>query len=171
MSDIPIYLGGKAVFMQVDFPSEIEDINDTDLDIMRCLNRNGSLWKMEVTRKINKRRGETLLDLKESITKQAVAKRVERLHELDYLESSIVSVKREGNTRFILGYSTTVKGQEILLRGTKLILRNTVSEIISTEFSSSDFPEIDTYLSIYSELSGNEVSTLLEFVAQELDQE
>lgn len=156
--------------MQVDFPSEIEDINDTDLDIMRCLNRNGSLWKMEVTRKINKRRGETLLDLKESITKQAVAKRIERLHELNYLESSIISVDNEEGSRFILGYSNTVKGRETLLKCTKLVLRDAVSKAITVE-KDCEFSYLDQYLSIYSELSGNEVSTLQEFVAQELDQE
>lgn len=170
MSVRSIYVGGKAELMQVDFPSEVEDINDTDFDILRCLYRNKSLWKMEVTRKINQRRGDTLLDLKDSITKQAIAKRIERLHELDYLESSIISVEHEDGSRFILGYSNTVKGQELLLRCTKLILRDTISEAITME-TGNEFNCLDQYLSIYSNLSGNDVSSLQEFVAEELDEE
>lgn len=157
--------------MQVDFPSEVDDINDTDFDVLRCLHENGSLWKMEVTRKINSRRGEgTLLDLKDSISKQAVAKRVERLHELDYLESSIISVKRDGNTQFILGYSTTVKGDEILLRATRLVLRNTLSDLI-TDGEEPELSRLDEYLSIYSDLSGKEVGDIRDFVAAELQKE
>jgi hypothetical protein len=155
--------------MQVDFPSEIEDINDTDLDIMLCLYQNGSLWKMEVTRRINNRReGETLLNLKDSISKQAVAKRVERLHELDYLESSIVSIKRDGSTRFILGYSNTVKGEQILLRSVKLILKDVLSNLISTENSPEALEELNTYLSIYSDLTRTDVDSIQEFVKAEL---
>lgn len=158
--------------MQVDFPSEINDINDTDLDILRCLYENGSLWKMEVTRKINERRGdETLLDLKESISKQAVAKRVERLHELDYLESSIISVKRNDSKQFILGYSTTGKGEEILQRATKLVLRNTLSEMITEGESHEETSALDEYLSIYAALSEKEIENIQGFVAAELDQE
>lgn len=158
--------------MYVDFPSEIADINDTDFDILRCLYENGSLWKMEVTRKINSRRdGDVLLDLKDSISKQAVAKRIERLHELDYLESSIISVERKGSKQFILGYSPTGKGEEVLLDGTRLVLRNTLSKLITSKDIQEELPEVDSYLSIYSDLSEEKIDDINEFVAAELQQE
>lgn len=156
--------------MKLDFPSEVEDINDTDFDILRCLYLNGSLWKMEVTRKINSRREKTLLDLKDSISKQAVARRMERLHDLDYIENSIVRVKKGDGTRFILGYSNTEKGHDKLLRCVKLILIKTVSEKMKTdEELDSDCREM--YLSIYSELTDKSVNDLVDFVSAELEQE
>lgn len=154
--------------MKIDFPSEIDEINDTDFDILRCLYQNGSLWKMEVTRRVNERRGNTLLDLKDSITKQAVAKRMERLHELDHIESSIISVKRDGGTRFILGYSITEKGECLLFKCTKLVLKDTVSKAIMNDAEPVNIP-IEGYLSIYSNLSGIEVSDLEQFVSTELN--
>jgi hypothetical protein len=158
--------------MQIDFPSEIEEVNDTDFDILRCLHQNGALWKMEVTRRVNQRRGKkTLLNLKDSITKQAVAKRMERLHELDYIESSIISAERDGETRFIRGYSTTLKGEKILLRGIKLVLRDTVSELLMSSKKPQNISCLDSYLSIYSELSGYEVENLGRFVSLHLQQE
>lgn len=158
--------------MQVDFPSEIDDINDTDFDILRCLHRNGSLWKMEVTRKINSRRNNsTLLDLKNSITKQAVAKRVERLHELDYIENSIISVDRNGNAQFILGYSTTTKGDKMLLKATRLVLREALSEMITENRNPEEIRFLDHYLSVYSKLSDASTNSIQDFVAAELQQE
>lgn len=156
--------------MKIDFPSEIDEINDTDFDILRCLYQNGSLWKMEVTRRINQRRGNTLLDLKESITKQAVAKRMERLHELDYIESSIISVKKDGGTRFILGYSVTEKGECLTFKCTKLVLKDIVSEALISDLETEDIP-FEDYLSIYSSLSGHDVSNLEDFVSTELNSE
>lgn len=156
--------------MEIDFPSEIDEINDTDFDILRCLYQNGSLWKMEVTRRINRRRGNTLLDLKQSITKQAVAKRIERLHELDYIESSIISARKDGGTRFILGYSVNGKGERLLFRCTKLVLRDVVSEALIKD-GSVDEESAEDYLSIYSELSGRDVNKLEEFVLTELNSE
>lgn len=154
--------------MQVEFPSDIEDINDTDFDILLCLHRNGALWKMELTRSMNRRRGDTLLDLKDSISKQAVGKRVERLHELDYVESSIISLE---NTRYsqklIMGYSLTKKGAEMLLEATKLVLRDT----LSNKITGKDIPPADLHLDVYSELSGENVESLEEFVSAELDEQ
>lgn len=115
--------------MAIPFPPAVDAINVTDHDILRCLSHSGPLWKMEITRRVNARRAEeTVLDVRDSITKQAVSKRVDRLHELEYVGTAIIAVDDvEGadvavNRDLIIGYTLTEKGVDALKRATRHII-------------------------------------------------
>lgn len=160
--------------MGIDFPSDVEDLNSTDFDILRCLYDSKALWKMEITRQVNRERSEDMLiDRSDSITKQAVSRRVERLYKLGYLESSIIhlgstEVEKKPDRDFIEGYKVSDKGEKVLERSIKLILRDTLSELITSEnerFSSN----IKDFLQLYSNLTDNETESLTDFIRLETD--
>lgn len=144
--------------MRIPFPDDVERLNATDFDIMRCLHANGPLWKMEVTRRINARRedGDLLLDLKPSISKQAVAKRVERLHELDELETTIITadaaeVLVDPGRDFIIGYTLSGRGQETFEAAVERIVRDAAAALMTGEETPDDVVGLDAYLALYAE--------------------
>lgn len=156
--------------MGIRFPPDVDDLNTTDLDILRCLYRQGPLWKMEITRHVNRQRDQNsmLVERKDSITKQAVSKRVERLHELGYLQSAIIApgstdaaVKPDRD--FIEGYDLEPKGREALETITKKVLRDTVSSVVD----GGELDGFEQYLRLYSDLLDEEVDSLEEFVRLE----
>lgn len=159
--------------MGIPFPSDIEDLNETDFDIIRCIYSSGALWKMEITRQVNQQRsdGKILIERSESITKQAVSRRVERLHELGYLESSIIhlrnsEVRKKPDRDFIEGYKMNDKAEENLEKITKLVLRDVISQSIT---SREKIPRaaVEEYFELYSSLTGKNVESLKEFVELE----
>lgn len=162
--------------MRVPFPGDVEDLNATDFDILRCLHVHGPLWKMEVTRRLNDRRadGELLLDLQESISKQAVAKRMERLHELEYLETSIVMTERRDDVMadpgrdFLIGYTLSGVGVDVLRTTVRHLLRDVTSAAISRGLEPGDNGAVEQYLGIYGDLHDAQPGTLLEFVEAEI---
>lgn len=165
--------------MRVPFPSDIEEVNPTDFDVLRCLHASGPLWKMEITRRINEHRGNgRLLDVKPSITKQAVAKRVERLHELDLLETTIIDADglpedTQLNREFIIGYRLSEKGTEALQRCTRCIVRDAIHHAIGNGTAVGDLAGIDDHLDRYFALNGGAPGgdPVLAFVREEaLDQ-
>ncbi len=162
--------------MRLPFPDDIPDLNATDFDILRCLHRNGPLWKMEITRRVNGRRadGDLLLDLKESISKQAIAKRVERLHELDHLETTIITagsvdVMVDPGRDFIIGYRPSSTGEDLLGRAVRAVLRDAVAAGIERGTTPGDMDGLERYLDLYGDLHGTAVDDLERFVAVELE--
>lgn len=162
--------------MRVPFPGDVDDLNATDFDILRCLYTDGPLWKMEVTRRINDRRGngDLLLDLQTSISKQAVAKRMERLHELDYLETSIVMTDRlddmmaDPGRDFLTAYTLSEDGTGALAESVRHLLRDVTSAVLTRAADPDTLEGLDRYLDIYGELYDADPDTLEEFVATEL---
>lgn len=158
--------------MGISFPSDIEEFNETDLDILHCLYNSGSLWKLEITRKINQRRSEEgmVIDRPDSISKQAVSRRIERLHELGYLEKSIVSPEKKSAQKkpsrdFIEGYRVGEKGENALEHGIKLVLRDTVNYSITIDGNLEGYRK---FLETYSSLKEHEIDDLQDFVEYEL---
>lgn len=123
--------------MRIPFPSTVDAINATDYDVLRCLHTHGPLWKMEITRRINARRAdERVLDVQDSITKQAVSKRVDRLHELDYVGTAIIAVDEVDravsiNRDFIIGYTLTAKGEDALDHATRAVLGDVLRNVLA----------------------------------------
>lgn len=161
--------------MRLPFPDDVPDLNATDFDILRCLYRDGPLWKMEVTRRINDRRenGDLLLDLKDSISKQAIAKRVERLHELEHLETAIITagnvdVMVDPGRDFIIGYQPSGSGTELFAQAVRAILRDAVAACIERGTTPEDMAGLDGYLTLYEDVHGSRAGDLEGFVAEEL---
>jgi len=156
--------------MGIPFPSDIEELNETDFDIIRCIYNSGALWKMEITRQVNQQRSDekSLIERSESITKQAVSRRVECLHELGYLQSSIIhlrnaEVRKKPDRDFIEGYKMNDKAEENLEQITKLVLRDVVSQSITSQEEFSRVA-LEEYFELYSNLTGKNVESLKEFV-------
>lgn len=160
--------------MRIPFPADVERINVTDYDVLRALHRHGPLWKMEITRRVNACRGrEHLLDVQDSITKQAVSKRVDRLHELDYVGTAIIAVDEVDagaaiNRDLIIGYTLTEKGEDALEDATCRIL----GDVLRTALVGEPLPaDVTDYVDQYCALNDIPVEdvTLQDIVAVALD--
>lgn len=166
--------------MRVPFPSDVDAINRTDFDILRCLHMQGPAWKMEITRRLNHRRehGPLLIDYKPSITKQAVSNRVQRLHDLEYVETTILTVAGlesevlvEPDQAFIPGYGLSEKGEDALRDGTKRVLRDAFAAMVSRE--DGERPSLlDAYSQMFFDLTPDtavEDATFEDFVLYQID--
>lgn len=160
--------------MRIPFPAAVGAINATDYDVLRALHDHGPLWKMEITRRINARRaGETVLDVQDSITKQAVSKRVDRLHELDYVGTAIIAVDEADhatslNRDLIIGYTLTAKGEDALDHATRHIL----GDVLRNAMTGGTVPAgVEEYVAHYCTLNGvdRDGTALQDVAAAELD--
>lgn len=159
--------------MRIDFPPDIDEINVTDFDILRCLYQNGPLWKMEISRQIKQRRSEEtdLIEKSETISKQAVSRRVEELHRRDYLESSIIppektEAEKKPKRKLIRGYRINEKGEITMRKVLKSVLRDTISAGIGGE---EVVKGCNKHVNLYSELSEKDIDSLEDFVKTELE--
>lgn len=149
--------------MHVSFPRQPEEINDTDFDILRCLDRESPLWKMEITRRVNTRReGETVLDTG-PVSKQAMARRIDRLHEEGFLRKTIMPPSRiesdvDIRKRFIMAYEPTDRGRDRLFEGVVAVLQEVAVACIGEDVVVDDFTGIDRLMELYGKKEGVEPS-------------
>lgn len=150
--------------MRIGFPDERTQINDTDFCVLCQLWADGPLWKMELVRRINARRqqGELLLDLSDSISKQAVGRRVEGLHTDGLVEKKMIHAEINGDDRFLMAYDLTDAGEDQLRMATTDIIAAVVTARLRGE--EDEMTGIDRYIRIYSDLQDVDCGSLGEIL-------
>lgn len=139
--------------MRLPAPVERTAINDTDFSVLCCLLEEGPLWKMEITRRLNERRDQTelVLDLQETISKQAVARRIDGLHTDGHLEKQMMHTTVGQDDRFVMAYRPTERGREAVQTViTDLVLA--VVRACADGHDREEFAEVQRYLRIYDGL-------------------
>lgn len=151
--------------MRLPAPVERTAINDTDFSVLCCLLEAGPLWKMEVTRRLNERRSEEglVLDLKETISKQAVARRIDGLHTDGHLEKQMMHTTVGQDDRFVMAYRPTEKGEQAV----QTIITDLVLEVVQACADGHDreeFAGVQRYLEIYDGLVDADIDSIPAFI-------
>lgn len=125
-------------------------IDTIDYSILKCLHdTDNAFWKKRIHQELADR--QAVLPITDQISLQTVGRRVDDLHDEEYLENTIVS-PQEVARDLIIGYTLTDAGNMAMQRKRKELLQDVVRDEVF-----DDTPRPDMTQAVLVEMIGNEL--------------